>query len=139
MEKSWRAFVVVELSLFKRLSVSLVTCVDPLVWRRIHETQSPNASFLVKQILRILGSHIETKHVFSLVGVLKALRRYELQVDNLDQMVFVVKNWRDDPRLNCSWHKDFTSFLKVEFVLAKYNYDLIKESNYFEQLVLDKN
>jgi hypothetical protein len=93
MEKSSRAFVVGELSLFKRLfHVSLATCVDPLVWWRIRETQFPNVSFLVKQILGILGSHIETKHVFSLVGVLTSLRRYRLQVDNLDRIIFVVKN-----------------------------------------------
>jgi hypothetical protein len=29
--------------------------------------------------------------------------------------------------------------LKIEFVLAKDNYDLIEESNYFEQLELDKD
>ncbi len=31
----------------------------------------------------------------------------------------MVKNWFDDPRLNCLEHKDLTNFLKVEFVLAK--------------------
>jgi hypothetical protein len=139
MEKSSCALVVGELSLFRRLSVSLATCVDPLIWWRIHETQFPNVSFLVKQILGIPRSHIETKHVFNLVGVLIALRCYRLQVDNLDQIITVVKNWPHDPRLNCSRHKDLKDFLKVESVLAKDNYDLIKESNYFEQLVLDKD
>ncbi len=51
----------------------------------------------------------------------------------------MVKNWRDDPYLNCSRHKELTDFLKVEFVLATDNYDLIQESNYFEQLELDKD
>jgi hypothetical protein len=32
-----------------------------------------------------------------------------------------------------------TNFLKIEYVLAKNNYDLIEESNYFEQLELDKD
>jgi hypothetical protein len=41
--------------------------------------------------------------------------------------------------LNCSQHKDLADFLKVEFVLAKDNYDLIEESNSFEQLKLDKD
>jgi hypothetical protein len=44
-----------------------------------------------------------------------------------------VKNWFDDLRLNCSQHTN----LKIEYVLAKYNYDLIEESNYFEKLELD--
>jgi hypothetical protein len=51
----------------------------------------------------------------------------------------VVKNWFDDPRLNCSQYKDLIDFLKVESILAKENYDLIEESNYFEQLELDKD
>jgi hypothetical protein len=51
----------------------------------------------------------------------------------------MVKNWPNDPCLNCSHHKDLRNFLKVEFVLAKDNYDLIEESNYFEQLELDKD
>jgi hypothetical protein len=50
----------------------------------------------------------------------------------------VVKNWLNDPCLNCSQHKDLTNLLKVESILAEDNYDLIEESNYFEQLELDK-
>jgi len=69
IKESSCAFIVGELSLFKRLSMSLVTCVDPLTWWRIHETQFPNVSFLVKQILGILGSQIEIERVFNLVGV----------------------------------------------------------------------
>jgi hypothetical protein len=41
--------------------------------------------------------------------------------------------------MNCSQHKDLIDFVKVEFVLAKDNYDLIEESNYFEQLEPYKN
>jgi hypothetical protein len=48
MEKSLHALVVGELSLFKRLSVILNTCVDPLNWWWIHESQFSNVSFLAK-------------------------------------------------------------------------------------------
>jgi hypothetical protein len=139
MEESSCALVVGELSLFKNLFITPVTCVDPLAWWRINETQFPNVNFLTKQILGIPRSQIETKHVFSLVGVLIALKHYRLQVDNLDQIITMVKNWLDNPCLNCSQHKDLTYFLKVEFVLAEDNYDLIEESKYFEQLELDKD
>ncbi len=50
-----------------------------------------------------------------------------------------MKKWLDDLCLNCSQHKNLTNFLKVEFVLVEDNYDLIKESNYFKQLELDKD
>jgi hypothetical protein len=60
MEESSHALAVGELSLLGRLSISPATCVDPLAWWWIHETQFPNVSFFAKQILRILGSQIET-------------------------------------------------------------------------------
>ncbi len=60
-------------------------------------------------------------------------------MDNLDRIITMVKNWLDGPYLNCSQHKDLTYFLKVESILAKDNYDLIKESNSFEKLELDRD
>jgi hypothetical protein len=113
MEKSSHALVVGELSLFMRLFISLATRGDPLVWWWIHEIQFPNVSLFVKQILGIPRSHIEIEHVFNLVGVLTSLRCYRLQVDNLNQIITVVNNWLDDPHLNCSRHKDLTTFCKL--------------------------
>ncbi len=133
MEESSHALVG-ELSLFKRLFISPTTCVDPLAWWQIHETQFPNVSLFAKQILGILGSQIEIEHVYSLARVLTDLKCYRLQVDKLDRIITVVKNW-----LNYSQHKDLIDFLKVEFVLVEEKYDLIEESNYFEQLKLDKD
>jgi hypothetical protein len=51
----------------------------------------------------------------------------------------MVKNWLNNPFLNYSHHKDLIDFLKVEFVLVKDSYDLIEESNSFEQLELNKD
>ncbi len=51
----------------------------------------------------------------------------------------MVKNWPNNPCLNCSQHKNLIDFLKVEYGLAKDNYDSIEESNYFEQLELYKD
>jgi hypothetical protein len=48
MEESLHVLVVGELSLFKRLFVIFDTCVYPLNWWWIHESQFPNVSFLVK-------------------------------------------------------------------------------------------
>ncbi len=47
-EKSSHALVVGELFLFKKLFVTLTTCVDPLAWWQIHESQLSNVSFLAK-------------------------------------------------------------------------------------------
>jgi hypothetical protein len=67
-----------------------------------HETQFPNVNLLAKQILEILGSQIEIECVFNLDGVLTTLRYCRLHVNNLDQIITVVKNWFENPRLNCS-------------------------------------
>jgi len=53
-------------------------CVDPLAWWHIHEGHFLNMGFLVKQILGIVGSQIETKRVFSLASVLTTLKHCHL-------------------------------------------------------------
>ncbi len=109
------------------------------VFIKIHENQFPNVSFLVKQILKIPKPHIEIECVFSLTGVLTILRCCKLQVDNLDQIIAMLKNQPHNPHLNCSRYNDLTYYLKVESSLAEDNYDLIQESNYFEQLEMDND
>jgi hypothetical protein len=61
-----------------------------------NEDQFPNVVFLTKHILGIPRSQIKTKCVLNLVGVLIALQHYRLQVENLDQIIMVVKNWPND-------------------------------------------
>jgi len=51
----------------------------------------------------------------------------------------MMKNWYNDPCLNCLQHKDFINAMKVEHLFVEENYDLIEESNYFEQLELDND
>jgi hypothetical protein len=48
IEKSLCAFFIGELYLFKRLFVTFVACVDPLVWWCNHETQFPNIDLFAK-------------------------------------------------------------------------------------------
>jgi hypothetical protein len=71
-----------------------------------------NVGFLAKQILGIPRSQIEIERGFSLVGVLTSLKRCRLQVENC--IIIVVKNWHDDPPLNCPRHKDLMDFMKVD-------------------------
>jgi hypothetical protein len=75
--------------------------------------------------------------VFNLVGVLTTLRHCRLLVKKFNHISTMMKNWYNDPCLNCLQHKDLTNIMKVEHLLVEKNYDLIKKSNYFEQLDLD--
>jgi hypothetical protein len=70
--------------------------------------------FLAKEIFGILGSQIETKLVFCLVGVLIALRHCHLQVENMDHIINLVNNWLDDLCVNCKPNLDFKQYLKVK-------------------------
>jgi len=51
----------------------------------------PIVGFYVGQILKIIGSQIEIKEIFSLVKILTSLR-YCLQPKKLDKLIFVNKN-----------------------------------------------
>jgi hypothetical protein len=91
MEDSSHVFVAGKLYLFRRLFILTFACVDPLSFWQHHENQFPNVGFLTKQILEILGSQIKIDHVFSLTNVLTTLRHCHLQVENLYQIIMVVK------------------------------------------------
>jgi hypothetical protein len=91
----------------------------------MHEGQFPNVGFLKKQFFGISGWQIKTKWVFSLVGVLTALRRCRLQVENMDQIFIKVKNWLDNSHLNYKPNSNFKQYLKVEEFLVEENYNLI--------------
>jgi len=92
----------------------------------LHEGQFPNVGFFAKQILGISGSQIEIEYVFSLVGLLTPLRHYCLQVENMDRIITMVKNWPDDLRANWKPNSNFKPYLKAKESLAKENYNLIE-------------
>jgi hypothetical protein len=64
---------------------------------------------LAKQILGIVNSQIETKRIFSLSGIHTNLRRSHWQLENLENIILVKKNWPNDVRVGC----------KVPFSLVK--------------------
>jgi hypothetical protein len=66
-------------------------------------------------------SHIETKCVFNLVVVLTTLRCCRLHVKNLNPISTMMKNWYNDPHLNCLQHKDLINVMKVEHLLVEKN------------------
>jgi hypothetical protein len=66
--------------------------------------------------------------------VLTTLKHCNLQVDNMDRIIIIVKNWLDDPQANCKPNSDSKQYLKIEKLLAKGIYNLIEEHNFFEEL-----
>jgi hypothetical protein len=82
-----------------QMDVKDIKC--PLQWWEKHENMFP-IGFCVKQILRIIESKIEMNKVFSLIRILAGFRRC-LQSKHLDKMIFVNKNWPNDPKLGCKF------------------------------------
>jgi hypothetical protein len=55
----------------------------------------------------------------------------------LDWIITIIKNWPNDPHLNCTPNVDLKDNLKVEIDLA--NYELIEKVAYFEELQVDED
>ncbi len=56
----------------------------------------------------------------------------------MDQIVIVVKNWPKDPCHNYKPNANLKEYLKKEDSLAKENYDLLEEVDFFKQLQVYK-
>jgi hypothetical protein len=66
-----------------------------------HEAMFPTVGFLACQILSIVGSQIEIERIYFLTGMLTNLWRCHLQSENLENLIFVSKNWPSDPGDGC--------------------------------------
>jgi hypothetical protein len=53
--------------------------------------------FCAKQILKVVGFQIEIERIFSLARILTGFKRCRLQLENFDKLIFVSKNWPNDP------------------------------------------
>ncbi len=56
------------------------------------EYMFPNVGFSTQVISGIVNSQIEIKIIFFLVNIFINLRRYCLQLDNIEKLIFVNKN-----------------------------------------------
>lgn len=59
------------------------------------------ASFFARHNLTIHGSHIETKCIFNVVGVLTSLHHYHPGLSNMNGLVIIYKNSSDDASTHC--------------------------------------
>ncbi len=71
-----------------------------LQWWGEHETMFLKIGFLVCQIIGIVKSQIEIERFFSLMGTLTNIRRQHLQLNNLEKLIFMNKNWSSDRRVD---------------------------------------
>jgi hypothetical protein len=74
---------------------------------------------LAQQILGVVRFQIETKRILSLVGIFTNLKRCCLQIENLKKLIFVNKNWPNDPRIGCKSPSNLVEFLEKDVDLKK--------------------
>jgi len=100
----------------------------PLEWWRKHKSMYPSVGFFIKQILRFVGSQIETKRIFFLANIFTNLTTEDVVYNkkNLEKLIFLSKNWLNDVRdVDCK-----TFFNLVELIASQI--DLEEELNKFE-------
>jgi len=81
--------------------VDAKTCSCALTWLWIEKQKFPIMFTLARQIFGISASQIETKRISPIVGVLTTLKRCWFQIDNLEKLIFVHKNWPSNPHVGC--------------------------------------
>jgi hypothetical protein len=69
----------------------LEICKCGLSWWHTKKKKIPTMVILTQQLFGILAKQIKTKRIFLIVGILKALCRCQIQINNLDKLIFVNK------------------------------------------------
>jgi hypothetical protein len=67
-----------------------------------------------------VGSEITIENKFCFVGLLTNLKTYHLQSNNLDNLIFISKNWPNDPRVSCSSHTSLIILVEFDVTLEEY-------------------
>ncbi|KAG0556897.1 hypothetical protein KC19_11G087000 [Ceratodon purpureus] len=123
-----------ELSLFRRLHIDPKECENPLAWWKDREVQFPNVGFLARQILGIVGTQVETERIFSVAGLITAVRRRHIGPDNLNKLVMIRENWPEDPRAGRkAVESGLEGYLFAEENILADNEDLVMESGLLEE------
>jgi hypothetical protein len=103
-----------ELLIFKRYQLDVKNIKCPLQWRQKHETMFSTIRFLAQQIFGIVGSQIEIEMIFYLARILINLRKCCLQIENLEKLIFVNKNWANDLRIRYKSPSNLLEFLEMD-------------------------
>ncbi len=89
--------VIREMLIFRCYQVDSKNIKHLFQWWAKHEAMFLNVGFLTWQILKIIGSQIEIEKIFSLAWIFTNLRKCCLRSENLERLIFVNKNWLNDP------------------------------------------
>ena len=91
-----------ELILFRKFFASADKDIAPLAGWRDNAHQLRHISCLARESLAIPSSHIKTKRILSVAGLLCALCCFRLGIHNFDALLMILKNWPIDARDECN-------------------------------------
>lgn len=74
---------------------------------------------LLAQPLVVPRSHIKMEQSFSLIGILTNSWQCRLQTNNLKRLIFVNKNWPDDPKFGCCALENMGRWLRLKLIWQK--------------------
>ncbi len=103
-----------ELLNFKKFHVDVKDIKSPLLWWEKQHSRFSIERLLTRQIFGIVSSQIEIEDIFSLAEILTNLGKCRLQPENLEKLIFVSRNWLNNPRLGCKEASSFVEFIKRE-------------------------
>jgi hypothetical protein len=75
--------------------------------------------FFSRQILRIISSQIEIERIIFLIHILTNLKNCHLQLENLENLISVSKNWPNDVRVGCKALSGLLELIDCEIDLQK--------------------
>jgi hypothetical protein len=127
-----KGLLLIELSLFRRLMVDPANIACPLMWWKEQESRFPAVSYAARQFLGIPGSQIDCERIFSIAGILTALRHSRLGITNLDTLVMIKKNWPSDARTDCISQAHVIQFFNDEAELLELHEEELIAAGKFE-------
>jgi len=86
--------------------------------------------FLIHQVLGIVGSRIEIERIFNIIGVITNLKWTRLEIENLNRLILIMKNWLSDNCVGCDGPLKFkfmVKFLEKDFIMIEKHIRLIEE------------
>jgi hypothetical protein len=119
-----------QLTHFRAKKVTNDECKDPLTWWRTQEGHFSYVGFVTCQILGIVGSYIETKKVFNIVGICANLHYPRLGMKHLEMLINMYKNWPKNGRVGGSL--SMQKIMEMEETLMDNNEEVIESLGLLE-------
>ncbi len=69
--------------------------------------------------MNLVGSQIEIERIFSFTRILTNLKKCRLQIENLEKLIFINKNWPNDPRIGWKSPSNLVKFLERDVDLKE--------------------